>query len=154
MGWNFLGTDWHLFGDLADLAVIALLVFGAVVFFYLRRLRNQPQLPIAEGIRAKQTVLGKVRKGEPMTEEELAFATQTINNQRTLVAFSIPAAIFSLGCFYVLGSLEQLHGTTPSERTFLGVIAMLSSINVTAQIFRTVKLKKRLSQVSVVKPAS
>lgn len=60
------------------------------------------------------------------------------------MAYSIPATIFALGCFYVLGSLEQLHGATPSERTFLGVIPMISSINITAQILRVAKLRKRL----------
>lgn len=150
MDWNFLGTDWHLFGKLADVALLTLLFGATVMFFYIQRLRKQPQLPMAENVRAKQTVLGKVRKREPMTAEELAYATQVIDNQRTLMTFAIPLTIFSLGCFYVLGSLEQLHGATPSERTFLGVIAMISSINVTTQIFRVIKLKRRLPQVTLI----
>ena len=154
MGWNFLGTDWHLFGKLTDLALIVLLLAAVTISFYIQRLRKLPQLPIAEGIRAKQKVLTKVRKGEPMTPEELEYATQVVNSQRTLIAFAIPLGIFSLGCFYALGSLEQLHGATPSERTFLGVIAMFSSINVTGQLFRTIKLKKRLSKVTLVDSAS
>lgn len=150
MGWNFLGTDWHLFGKLADVALLTLLFAATVMFFYIQRLRKQPQLPMAEDVRAKQTVLTKVRKRQPMTAEELEYATQVIDNQRTLMTFTIPLTIFSLGCFYVLGSLEQLHGATPSERTFLGVIAMFSSINVTTQIFRVIKLKKRLGNVTLV----
>ena len=43
------------------------------------------------------------------------------------MAYCIPAPIFSIGCFYVFGSLEDLHGATPSERTFLGVIPMFTS---------------------------
>lgn len=39
----------------------------------------------------------------------------------------IPGALFMLGCFFVFGSLYHLHGATPSERTFLGVIPMLTS---------------------------
>ena len=89
-----------------------------------------------------------------MTPEELEYATQVVDGQRTLMTFAIPLTIFSLGCFYVLGSLEQLHGATPSERTFLGVIAMISSINVTMQIFRVIKLKKRLAQVTLVNSAN
>lgn len=85
-----------------------------------------------------------------MTAEEVEYATQVIDNQRTLMTFAIPLAIFSLGCFYVLGSLEQLHGATPSERTFLGAIAMVSSVNVTSQIFRVIKLKKRLPHITLV----
>lgn len=150
MGWNFLGTDWHLFGKLADVALLTLLFGATVMFFYIQRLRKQPQLPMAENVRAKQTVLTKVRKRQPMSAEELEYATQVIDNQRTLMTFAIPLTIFSLGCFYVLGSLEQLHGATPSERTFLGVIAMISSINVTTQIFRVIKLKKRLATVTLV----
>lgn len=150
MGWNFLGTNWHLFGMLADLSLIALLVLATVIFFYIQRLRKQPQPAIAEGIRAKQTVLTKVRKGEPLTVGELQYATQVIKGMSTPVAFAIPAAIFALGCFYVLGSLEQLHGATPSERTFLGVIAMISAINVTGQLFRVIKLNKRLAHATLV----
>jgi hypothetical protein len=149
MGWNFLGTDWHLFGKLADLLLIVLLLAAAIIFFYIRRLRKQPQPPIAEGIRAKQTVLTKVRKGEPMTPEELEYATQVVDSMRTPAAFAIPIAILALGSFYVLGSLEQLHGATPSERTFLGAIAMFSSINITGQLIRVVKLKRRLSRVTL-----
>ena len=154
MDWNFLGTDWRLFGKLADVALLTLLFGATVMFFYVRRLRKQPQLPIAEGVRAKQTVLTKVRKGQPMTSDELEYATQVVDNQRTLMTFAIPLTVFSLGCFYVLGSLEQLHGATPSERTFLGVIAMVSSINLTAQIFRVIKLKKRLSTVTLADSAN
>lgn len=154
MGWNFFGTDWHLFGKLADLVLIVLLLAATVIFFYIQRLRKQPQLPIAEGIRAKQKVLTKVRKGEPMTPEEFEYASQLVNSMRTPAAFAIPIALLSLGTFYVLGSLEQLHGATPSERTFLGIIAMFSSINVTGQLIRIVKLKKRLSQVTLVNSAS
>lgn len=154
MGWNFLGTDWRLFGKLADVALLTLLFGATVMFFYVQRLRKQPQLPIAEGVRAKQTVLTKVRKGQPMTRDELEYATQVVGNQRTLMTFAIPLTVFSLGCFYVLGSLEQLHGATPSERTFLGAIAMVSSINITAQIFRVIKLKKRLSTVTLVDSAN
>jgi len=95
-----------------------------------------------------------VRKGQPMTSDELEYATQVVDNQRTLMTFAIPLTVFSLGCFYVLGSLEQLHGATPSERTFLGVIAMVSSINITAQIFRVIKLKKRLSTVTLADSAN
>ena len=65
MGWNFLGTDWHLFGKLADVALLTLLFAATVMFFYIQRLRKQPQLPIAENVRAKQTVLTKVRKRQP-----------------------------------------------------------------------------------------
>jgi len=144
MNWNIFGTNWRLFGDLAVGAFVALLLFVTGVVLYIRRLQSRPPLPISEGIGARKAVLAKVRKREPLSAQELQFATRVITDQRTPLAFCIPAAIFSLGCFYVLGSLEQLHGATPSERTFLGVIPMLGSVNVTAQLVRAAKLKKRL----------
>jgi hypothetical protein len=148
MNWNMFGTNWHLFGDLAAVAFVALLCFATGVFRYVQRLWNRAPLPISEGIGARKTVLAKVRKREPLSAQELEFATRVITEQRSPLAFCIPAAIFSLGCFYVLGSLEQLHGATPSQRTFLGVIPMFGSFNVTAQLVRAAKLKKKLPVVT------
>ncbi len=150
MNWNFLGTNWRLFGDLAAAAFVALLCFAAGVFYYIHRLQQRAPLPISEGIGARKAVLAKVRGREPLSSQELAFAGRVIADQRSPLAFCIPAAIFSLGCFYIFGSLEQLHGATPSERTFLGVIPMLGSFNVTAQLVRGAKLKKRLPAAATV----
>nr|CRL70880.1 hypothetical protein CPGR_00583 [Mycolicibacter nonchromogenicus] len=50
----------------------------------------------------------------------------------------------------MLGSLEQLHGATPSERTFIGVIPMLGALNMTAQILRVRRLNKLLPAPSKV----
>lgn len=150
MSWDMFGTNWRLFGLLAAIALVALLTFGAGAFFYTRGLRHRAPMPISEGIGARRAVLAKVRRREPMSTDELEFARRIITELRTPLAFCIPAAIFSLGCFYVLGSLEQLHGATPSERTFLGVIPMLGSFNVTAQILRIVTLKRRLPTTAAV----
>ncbi|OHT84969.1 hypothetical protein [Mycobacteroides saopaulense] len=148
MNWNFLGHNWHLFGHLAILAFVALLVFATCMFVHTTRLRRQEGSPLAERLGGYPSVLRKVRKREPMSPDELHFARQAIADRGSLWAFSIPATIFSLGCFYVLGSMEQLHGATPSERTFLGVIPMISSINITAQVLRMRRLKGRLPQAS------
>lgn len=148
MNWNMFGTNWHLFGDLALLAFVALLASATGVFFYIRRLRNRVPLKVSEGIGARKTVLAKVRKRQPLSSDELEFVTRVIVEHRTPLAICIPAAIFSLGCFYVLGSLEQLHGATPSERTFIGVIPMFGSFNVTGQLLRVAKLKNRLPGAS------
>jgi hypothetical protein len=64
------------------------------------------------------------------------------------MTFCIPGALFMLGCFYVFGSLYQLHGATPSERTFLGVFPMLAAMNFTTQILRSIRLKRRLRKIS------
>jgi hypothetical protein len=60
------------------------------------------------------------------------------------MAFCIPGALFSVGCFYVFGSLYHMHGATPSERTFLGVFPKLASLNFTTQLLRSARLKRRL----------
>jgi hypothetical protein len=138
------GTDWHLFGNLALGAFVALLVFAAGVMVYLGRVGRRPPLPMSEQIGAKRAVLAKVRLREPMSPEEAAFATRIVDEQGHLLVFCIPAAIFMVGCFYVLGSLEQLHGATPSERTFIGVIPMFTSTNIAVQILRIRRLKSRL----------
>jgi len=150
MNWNMFGTNWHLFGDLAAIIFIALLACGTGTFFYIRRLQSRPPLPISEGIGARRAVLAKLRKRQPLSPDELEFATRAVTDLRTPLAFCIPAATFSLGCLYVLGSLEQLHGATPSERTFIGVIPMFGSLNMTAQILRIRKLNKLLPTATTV----
>ncbi len=47
---------------------------------------------------------------------------------------------------YVFGSLEYLHGAPPSERTFLGVIPMITSTNILLRLINAISLKRRLRQ--------
>ena len=148
LNWNLFGTDWRLFGNLTVIFMVAMAVFATGAFSHIWRLRRLPPLPISEGIGAKQSVLAKLRKREPLTSDELEYATRFINQQRSPLAFCIPATTFALGCAFVLGSLEQLHGATPSERTFIGLIPMMGSINMTAQLIRIVKLKRRLPKAA------
>jgi hypothetical protein len=135
-----------LFGYLTILAGIAELVFGVFFFIFIKRLLGRTPTPISEEIASSKKVLGKLRKGEPMSKDEIDFATQTIADRGSLMAFSIPAALFTLGCFYVFGSLE-LRGTT-SLRTYIGLGPMLGSINITIRLLRIAALKKRLRNVS------
>jgi Kef-type K+ transport system membrane component KefB len=60
------------------------------------------------------------------------------------MALCIPFTLFALSCYYVFGSLEHLHGATPSERHFIGVIPMLTSTNLAIQLLRARRLKGRL----------
>jgi hypothetical protein len=55
-----------------------------------------------------------------------------------------------LGIFYILGSLEYLHGHGASERTFLGVIPMFTSTNLIIQMRKTARLHKRLPKARIV----
>ena len=134
-----------LFGYLAILAGVAELVFAACFFTFVKRLLARAPTPISEEIGGFRKVLRKLRKGEPMSKEELDFASQIIADRGSLMAYSIPAAIFTLGCFYVFGNLE-LHGTS-SLRIYIGLGPMLGSINVTVRLLRIATLKGRLRNV-------
>jgi hypothetical protein len=138
--------DSALFGFLTivTLAVALLLIVPAGV--YVRRLQHQAPNAVGDEIGSAKTVTRKVRKGEPMSADELDYAKQIIGARSSLMAFCIPGALFMLGCFYVFGSLYHLHGATPSERTFLGVFPMLASLNFTTQILRSIRLKRRLQK--------
>jgi hypothetical protein len=139
--------DTALFGLLAVIFLAMVFVMATVAFFYVRRLRNRPPMPFGEEIGSAQLVIAKVRKREPMTQDELAYARQVIGDRSSVLALAIPGMIFMLGCFYVFGSLEHLHGATPSERTFLGVIPMLTSTNLALRMLSTVRLRRRLARV-------
>jgi hypothetical protein len=139
-------------------AVLTIAAFAAVVLFatiasvYVMRLVRRPTLPISEQVGGTAAVLRKARKREPLSDDELAVARQAVSDRGSWMALCIPAAIFSIGCFYVFGSLEYLHGATPSERTFLGVIPMFTSTNLAIRMLRSASLKRRLRSTVLQKP--
>lgn len=133
-----------LWGLLTLISYIAIFVFAAGAFVLVQRLLRRPATPLSEEVGSATAVLRKVRKKEPMTADELAYAEQIIADRRSPLAFCIPAAIIAVGCIYVFGSLEQLHGREPSIRTFIGVIPMLAGTNLTMQLLRVAALKRRL----------
>jgi hypothetical protein len=140
--------DTILFGYLTIVALALALVFAAFAAVYVKRLGDQAPTPISDEIGIAKTVTKKVRKREPMSKDELEYAKQIIADRSSLMTFSIPGALFMVGCFYVFGSLYHLQGATPSERTFLGVFPMLASMNFTTQILRSARLKRRLRKLS------
>ena len=120
-----------LFWGYLTIAALSLgLVLAFIGFLYVRQLESRPTLPISEEIGSAKSVIKKVRKREPMS------------------ALCIPGALFMLGCFFVFGSLYHLHGATPSERTFLGVIPMFTSTNLAIQLLRSARLKGRLRKAA------
>ncbi|SPM37811.1 hypothetical protein BN971_04447 [Mycobacterium rhizamassiliense] len=123
------------------------ILFAVIATFYVCRLERRPANPIGDEIGSAKTVLRKVRKDEPISAEELDYAKEIVGIRSSALTFSIPATLFSLGCFYVFGSLYHLHGATPSERTFLGVFPMLASMNFTTQILRSIRMKRRLQKL-------
>ena len=131
-------------------AVLTIVAFAAVVLFatiasvFVMRLVRRPTMPISEQVGGIPAVLRKVRKREPLSEDEFAVARQAVSDRGSWMALCIPATIFSIGCFFVFGSLEYLHGATPSERTFLGVIPMFTSTNLAIRMLRSASLRWRL----------
>ena len=136
-------VPWAL---LATIAFVAIVVFATLASVGVARLVRRPTLPLSEHIGATPATLTKLRKGEPMTDEEVALARQVTSDRGSLLALCIPATIFSIGCFYVFGSLEHLHGATPSERTFLGVIPMFTSTNLFLRMVKSASLRRRLKK--------
>jgi hypothetical protein len=136
--------DTALYGSLTIGSLIAVVVFTWLAFIFVHRWMTQSAAAGGEDVAVAPAVLKKLRKRERLSDEEMAIAADVIARRRSLLAYSIPAAIFSIGCFYVFGSLEHLHGATPSERTFLGLIPMFTAANVTLQLLRSARLKRRL----------
>jgi Kef-type K+ transport system membrane component KefB len=138
----------YLYGLLTIVTLVLALTLAAVAAVYVNRLERRTTAPISEEIGSAKAVLHKVRKREPMSQDEVDYANQVVAYRRSLMALCIPGALFMLGCFFVFGSLYHLHGATPSERTFLGVIPMLTSTNLAIQLRRSAHLKRRLKQLS------
>ncbi|WP_370462639.1 hypothetical protein [Mycobacterium sp. Marseille-P9652] len=126
------------------IAALAEIFFAACAFVYVGRLLRRQPTPTGERIGGFRSALTKLRRGEPMSDEELHVAAQVIAERRSLLAFSIPAAVFTIGCFYVLGSIE-LHGIH-SLRIYIGLFPMLGSLNLTIQLLRVAVLKGRLEE--------
>lgn len=138
------------FAILMVAAFVAELIFAAFASVFVRRLLSHESTPVGEQVGSVKKVLTKVRKGEPMAGEEVEYAARVISERRSLMAFSIPAAIFTIGCLYTFGSFDQLHGREPSLRTYIGLLPMLGALNMTVQLLKIGHLKKRLGAVVAV----
>jgi hypothetical protein len=109
---------------------------------------------MGEKVGAHKSVLAKLHKRESMSRDEIDYASELISDCRSLLAYSIPAALFTMGLFYVVGCFQQLHGAAPSFRTFIGFIPMLASTNMTIQLLRVARLKGQLQKASLAVPES
>ena len=133
-----------LWALLTIISLVAVILFTGLAAVFVSRLVRRPVLPMSDDLQGVPMVLRKLRKREPMSEEELAVARQAVSDRGSFMALCIPLAIFAIGCFYVFGSLEHLHGATPSERTFLGVIPMFTSTNLAIRMIKSASLRRRL----------
>jgi hypothetical protein len=140
--------DAALFGLLTVVTLALAVVFAAFAAVHVKRLEDRTPLPISEGNWSAKAVLSKVRKGESMSKDELDYAKQIVADRSSPLAFCIPGTLFMLGSFYIFGSLYTLHGATPSERTFLGLVPMLTSTNLAVRLLRSTRLKGRLRKLA------
>jgi len=145
-----------LWGDLTILAAIAEIFFATCVFVYISRLEKRPPAALGEEVGAHKEVLAKLRNREPLSQAEFDYATELVTDARSPLAFAIPAALFTMGFFYVVGCMFmlQFHGGHPSFRTFIGGIPMLTSMNMAAQLRRVAGLKGKLQDATVLEPTS
>jgi hypothetical protein len=141
-------------GDLTILAAVMEMVFATCVFVYITRLERRTSHPLGDEVGAHKAVLAKLRKREPMSQDELDYATELVADARSPLAYAIPAALFTIGFFYVVGCLYMLHrdGGNPSFRTFVGGIPMLTSMNIANQLRRVAALKGKLRDVPISEP--
>ena len=145
-----------VWGDLTILAAVMGLAFAACVFVYIRRLENRTPAALGEVVGAHKAILAKLRKREPVSQDEFEYASELVSDARSPLALAIPATLFCTGFFYVVGCLYELHvqGGDPSFRTFIGGIPMLTSINMAVQLRKVARLKGRLRDVTVTEPQS
>lgn len=139
-------TDMELWGGLTILAGMTALVLVGCVFLYIRGLERRPPAALGETVGAHKAVLAKVRDGQPMSQDEIDYANELVADAGAPLAYAIPAVLFTVGLFYVVGCLYELqvHGGHPSFRTFIGGIPMLTSLNIFGQLHRVARLKKRV----------
>jgi hypothetical protein len=144
-----------IWGDLAIFAAVMEVFLASCVFRYFRRMENRTPALLGEQVGAHKAVLAKLRNREPLTREERDYAAELVADARSPLAYAIPAALFFIGFFYVVGCLYMLHrdGGNPSFRTFIGGIPMLTSMNIAAQLRRVAGLKKPLQQATLVDDA-
>jgi hypothetical protein len=141
-------TTTSLWGVLTIISFAMIWIFACIAFLFTRRMTRRTHVTGDLDIGTSPAVLRKVRKREPLSDDELHLAREVLCDRGSVMALAIPATLFSLGCFFVFGSLEQLHGHTPSERTFLGIIPMITSTNFAIQMLKSALLKRKLPKPS------
>jgi len=143
--------SFDYWGVLTVFAAVMAVVFAGCALVYVRRLEDRTPAALGEEVGAHKAVLAKVRKRQPLTQDEFSYARELVADARSPLAYAIPAVIFFAGGFYIVGCLHELnvHGGNPSFRTFIGGFPMLGSMNMLAQFRRVARLKSRLQDAVV-----
>jgi hypothetical protein len=137
-----------LYGLLTILVALLGLTFVACAFVFIRQLESRKPASLGEEMGAHKAVLAKLRKRQPMSQDELDYAREIVSDCRSPLAYSIPATLFAMACFYIFGCLQQLHGAAPSVRTFIGGLPAIGATNLTMQLLRVARLKGRLQEAN------
>lgn len=140
--------NYGFWGLLAIVALLFEMLFASLAFVYTRRLLRLRPIPMSDDVNGYKKALRKLRKDEPMSQDEVNLAARILDIRRSPMALTVPAAFMTIGAFYIFGSLEYLHGAPPSERTFLGVIPMFTATNLIIQIGKSARLRRRLPATS------
>lgn len=142
----------NLWAGLTIVSAVAAMFFAVCAFAYVGRMEARTPAVFGEKIGAHKAVLAKLRKREPLTQNEFDYAQELIHDARSPLAYSIPAVLFTASLFYIVGCLYELHvhGGHPSFRTFIGGFTMLGSLNITGQLHRVARLQGRLRHAVVV----
>ncbi|MGB3474686.1 MAG: hypothetical protein WBA69_07865 [Mycobacterium sp.] len=138
--------NFGFWGALTVLAAVLAVVFAGCALVYVRRLEDRTPAALGEQVGAHKAVLAKVRRRQPLTQDEFTYASELVADARSPMAYAIPAVIFFAGLFYIVGCLHELdvHGGNPSFRTFIGGFPMLGSLNMFGQFHRVARLKSHL----------
>jgi hypothetical protein len=89
-------------------AFASMWLFASVAFVFTKRTTSRAHVISNLDIGLLATVLHKIKHRDPLSEDELGLAREGLSDRGGIVALAIPATLFSLGCFYVFGSLETV----------------------------------------------
>ena len=90
--------NWNLWNYLTAITFALALVFATCASIYVGRVLRQKPVPLTNEINSVPTVLGKLRKRVALEDYEKPLANQIVDARRPLMAFSIPAAFFTVRC--------------------------------------------------------
>ena len=138
--------------DLYGLLAIFFAFFGLTcvgcAFVFVTRMERRQSAALGERVGAHKSVLGKLAKRQPLSDDEIAYAREMVADCRSPLAYAIPGFLLSMACFYVFGCLHQLHGGHPTIRTFIGGLPVLGATNLTVRMRLVARLEKPLKQAA------
>jgi hypothetical protein len=105
-----------LWAYLTIIALVAAVVFATIASVFVRRLLIRAPVPMSEEVGSLFRVLRKLRKREPMSDDEMALARQVVSDRRSLMAYSpLPfSASDASTCWAALSTCTEPH--RPSAR--------------------------------------